>query len=64
MKKGEKMSQEQKKRQSESMKGKIPWNKGKIGVYSKESLTQMSNSKIGKRTGEKNNQCLVNLIRL
>jgi len=54
MKKGEKMSQEQKDMQSNTMKGSVPWNKGKTGVYSKESLDKMSSVKIGKRTGEKN----------
>ena len=29
-------------------KGKIPWNKGKKGIYSKESLEKMSTSRIGK----------------
>jgi hypothetical protein len=30
-------------------KGHIPWNKGKKGVYSKETLTLMAKPKIGKK---------------
>lgn len=39
---------------SESRKGKIPWNKGKTGVYSEESLKKMSESTKGNYVGEKN----------
>lgn len=38
MKKGSKMSQESK----DKMKGRIPWNKGKKGIYSKETLKKIS----------------------
>jgi intein-encoded DNA endonuclease-like protein len=31
------------------VKGIIPWNKGKTGIYTKEVLTRMSKAKIGKR---------------
>ena len=34
-------SEEQKIKQSKKMKGKIPWNKGKTGVYSIETLQKM-----------------------
>ena len=34
-------------------KGFIPWNKGKIGVYSKEMLKQMSDSCKGRVSGNK-----------
>ncbi len=39
---GRKRSKEQRKRISESMKGRTPWNKGKTGVYSVETLEKIS----------------------
>lgn len=45
-------SEEIKKRISEANKGQIPWNKGKTGVYSGESLKKMSEE----TKGEKNSQ--------
>jgi hypothetical protein len=39
---GKTISYDQRKKMSEKMKGKIPWNKNKKGVYSKESLDKMS----------------------
>ena len=39
---------ELKRKTSESVKGKTPWNKGKTGIYSEESLALMSDSKKGK----------------
>ena len=33
---------------SESRKGKVPWNKGKHGIYSEESRRKMSESRKGK----------------
>jgi len=41
------MSIESRKKISESAKGRIPWNKGKIGIYSKEALQKMSEYKKG-----------------
>lgn len=38
---------------SKSRAGQDPWNKGKVGVYSKETLKKMSESSKGK-TGDKN----------
>ncbi len=37
---------------SNSMKGKIPWNKGKTGIYSKETLYRISNSLKGRKLSE------------
>ena len=42
-----KWSDEQKKKLSEVKKGKTPWNKGKINVYSEETRKKMSESKKG-----------------
>lgn len=36
------------------MKGKIPWNKGKVGIYSEETKLKMSNAKKGKPSWNKN----------
>ena len=41
---GKKTSKEIGKKMSKVMKGKIPWNKGRTGVYSKETLEKMSQS--------------------
>ena len=45
---GKKTSKEIGKKMSKVMKGKIPWNKGRTGVYSKETLEKMSQSQMGK----------------
>lgn len=37
-------------------KGQIPWNKGKIGVYTIESIKKMSDAKIGKKKEPKNDK--------
>lgn len=50
MKKGEKMSEELKRKVSEGHKGQIPWNKGKKGVYSEDSLKRFSQAKLIKPT--------------
>ena len=39
---------------SESHKGKIPWNKGKTGIYSEETIKKISVSMSLKTKGEKN----------
>ena len=56
---GKKFSEESRKKMSEAMKGQrrspvtefkigsTPWNKGKTGVYSKETLKKMSEARIG-----------------
>lgn len=41
------MSDETKERISIGGMGRIPWNKGRVGVYSNETLNKMSNAKIG-----------------
>lgn len=42
--KGWHLSEEQRKQISESQKGRVPWNKGKHGIYSEETLSKMSES--------------------
>ena len=44
---GKKNTEEQKTKVSEANKGKTPWNKGKTGVYSKETLKAMGDSRRG-----------------
>jgi len=39
------LSEEQKKKQSEVMKGREPWNKGKTGIYSEETKRQIIESR-------------------
>ena len=63
MRKGEKMSDEQKAKVSASKKGKPSWNKGfkgystkrkgRKGIYSRESLEKMSLAKLGKPSKRK-----------
>lgn len=43
------LSDEMKKKISASCKGRSAWNKGKVGVYSKESLKKMSESQKGNK---------------
>lgn len=38
----------------EKMRGRIPWNKGKTNVYTKQTLEKLSKSHKGKLSGEKN----------
>ncbi len=47
-KKGHEVSVEIRRKLSESLKGRIPWNKGKTGVYSEETRKKMSESHKGK----------------
>jgi group I intron endonuclease len=50
---GKPKTEEHNRKNSESNKGKIPWNKGLRGVYSEESLNLMSKAKTGKeRSGD------------
>ena len=35
-------TEEYRKKMSESLKGNVPWNKGKTGIYSEETLKKMS----------------------
>lgn len=44
-----------------SRKGKTPWNKGKTGVYSEETLKKISESKKGKRMSEEAIQKIRNI---
>ena len=50
MKKGSKMTLEQKKRLSEAHKGQVPWNKGKTEIYSEESKRKISEANKGNTT--------------
>lgn len=50
--KGKHHSEESKNKISITGKGRIPWNKGKTGVYSEETRRKMSQSKIGKCLSE------------
>ena len=50
---GNKHTEEQNKRQSEKMKGRIPWNKGKSGIYSKETIEQNRQAHLNKPSGVK-----------
>lgn len=49
---GKRHSLESRKKMSESHKGKEPWNKGKKGVFTEESLLKMSKAKKGKPLSE------------
>lgn len=44
------LSTESKAKISNSLKGNIPWNKGKTGIYSKETRKRISNSLSGRRS--------------
>ncbi len=46
---GKHHSDETKRKMSESSKGKVPWNKGRTGVYSKEMLDKMSEAQRGNK---------------
>ena len=41
-------SEESRRKMSEARKGKVPWNKGKHGIYSEESRIKMSEARKGK----------------
>lgn len=49
-KKGQKLSDELKKRLSDAHKGQIPWHKGRIGVFSEETRRKMSEAKRGEKS--------------
>lgn len=49
---GKHLTEETKQKISASKLGKIPWNKGKTGIYSEESLQKMSKSRKGKYYAE------------
>lgn len=49
---GKIVSEETRKKMSESSKGQKSWNKGKTGVYSKETLQKMSNTQRGKKVSK------------
>ena len=52
--KGRKLTDEHKKKLSIARKGKEPWNKGKTGVYSKETLLKIRESGKGRSPWNKN----------
>ena len=52
MNKGKKMSEKAKRKISKARKGQKPWNKGKIGVYSKATRRKMSEAQKGRRNQE------------
>ena len=55
---GKKHSEESRKRMSQTHIGDIPWNQGKNGVYSKETLLKMSIAKKGKPLSDKHKQAI------
>ena len=50
--KGKKMSEKAKRKISKARKGQKPWNKGKIGVYSKATRRKMSEAQKGRKLSE------------
>ena len=55
-KKGVKKSEETKLKISESLKGNIPWNRGKTNIYSEKVLLNMSEVKKGKKASEESKE--------
>ena len=55
MRKGSKFTKEQRVK----LLGRTPWNKGKRGVYNKDTLKEMSLAKLGKSTWNKNTKGLI-----
>ncbi len=51
--KGHKWPEEVLEKIRKSLKGRIPWNKGKKGIYSEETLKKMSLAKIGRSPSNK-----------
>jgi len=49
---GKKPSEESKRKISEANKGQIPWNKGKTGCYSEETIERLRKANIGKKMSE------------
>ena len=49
---GKKHSKESRERMSKSMKGRIVWNKGKTGIYTKEQLQKMSEIRKGRKLSD------------
>ena len=47
-KKGRTFTEEHRRNMSEAQKGKVPWNKGKKGIYSEETIKKMSEANKGK----------------
>ena len=47
------VSETQRKKQSQAMKGKVPWNKAKRGIYSEETLRNMSLNRSGREPWNK-----------
>jgi len=61
--KGQKLSDEHKKKLSASHKGKTPWNKGKVGVYTKKTRKKMSKSHLGFKHSQKTKQKISNYVK-
>ena len=51
--KGRKYTDETLKKMSKSMKGRIPWNKGKTGIYTDETLKKIGDAQKGKKLSDK-----------
>ena len=47
---GRKISEESRKHISEACKGRVPWNKGKTGIYSEETINKLRIANLGKKT--------------
>lgn len=45
-------SEEGKINMSRAMKGRIPWNKGKTGIYSQETITKIRKANLGKKVSQ------------
>lgn len=56
---GKKHSEDSKRKMSETKKGRVPWNKGKSGIYSKETLKKMSEHKKGRKISEEHRNILI-----
>ena len=60
---GVKRSMETKKKISESKKGHLPWNKGKTGIYSEETLRKISNASIGRILSDEHKKKIANSMK-
>lgn len=51
---------ESRKAMSEQHKGQVPWSKGRVNVFSEESLTKMRNAKLGKKLSKSHKAAIAN----